>query len=264
MDLKNAMKSAPLAMLLVTLLAACAGSGNPSGSESVARTWTRGQHFLPVSALQDGQFSAINEIPEQPQNWAEAVAGAKLLPGVKLAAVIYLHGCAGNNNGSYWWRQLKRYQVAFFAPDSMSRPRKSLCDSGNMKNIRIPMRIAELRYALQQLAEVDWIDHDRLILVGFSEGAQTAAAFAVQEFRAVVLMGTNCKFSGGSPRAASEVAVLSLMGKNDHYYDGVGCRITRAIRGSDSIVIADTDHNLRHNQEALEALHRFLRQQLDR
>lgn len=258
------MKTAVLALFMLTLLTACAGSGNLPDNESVARTWTRGQHFLPASALRDGQLSAINEIFEQPQNWAEAVAGAKLLPGAKLAAVIYLHGCAGNNNGSYWWRQLKRYEVAFFAPDSMSRPRKSLCDTGNMKNIRIPMRTAELRYALQQLAGVDWIDHDRLILIGFSEGAQTAAASAAQAFRAVVLMGTNCKFSGGSPRASGEVAVLSLMGKKDHYYNGVGCRITRSIRGSGSIVIADTDHNLRRNQQALDALHRFLRQQLDR
>lgn len=258
------MRTAALAFLFVALLVACAGSGSLPGHESVARTWTRGQHFLPVSALRDDQFSAINEISEQPHNWAEAVAGTKLLPGTKLPAVIYLHGCAGNNNGSYWWRQLKRYNVAFFAPDSMSRPRGSLCGTGNMKNIRIPMRTAELRYALQQLAGVEWIDHDMLILIGFSEGSQTAAASAAQEFRAVVLMGTNCRFSGGSPRAASKVAVLSLMGKNDHYYEGVGCRITRSIRGSASIVIADAEHNLRNNQAALDELHRFLQQQLDR
>ena len=258
------MKTVALAFLFVTLLVACAGSGSLPGQESISRTWSRGQHFLPVSALREGQFSAIDEISQQPQNWAGAIAATKLLPGSKLPAVIYLHGCAGNKNGDYWWHQLKRYNVAFFAPDSMSRPRRPLCGSGNMKNLRIPMRTAELRYALQQLEGVEWIDHDRIILIGFSEGSQTAAASAAQKFRAVVLMGTNCRFSGGSPRAASKVAVLSLMGKNDHYYEGVGCRITRRLRGSASIVIADTGHNLRNNQAALDELHRFLQQQLDR
>ncbi len=259
------MKTAALLIVLSVALSACASNSDGRNTDSaVARSWTMGQHFLPVSALREDQFSALNEIREQPQNWAEVVARTKLLPGSKLPAVIYLHGCAGNRNGMYWWQQFKKHGFAFFAPDSMARPRQSLCDTGNMKNIRIPMRTAELRYALQQLAEVEWIDHDRLVLIGFSEGAQTAAATAAQEFTAVVLMGTNCKFSTGSPRAANRVAVLSLMGQDDHYYDGVGCRITRTIRGSGSIVIADADHNLRHNQTALDELHRFLQKQLER
>jgi dienelactone hydrolase len=245
-----------------TIVSGCATISDQGSEVELKRTWMSGQHLLPQSALLTDQFSEISEIRDYPDNWAEVVSKQKLKPGSKLPAVVYLHGCAGNHNGFSWSNHLNKMGFAFFAPDSLARPRRSLCDTGNMRNIRIPMRTQELRFALDQVNKLDWIDQQRLVLLGFSEGAQTAAVYSGDEFSAVVLMGTNCKFSGGSPKTQSNIPVLSLMGANDHYYSGVGCTINRTVGGSRSIVIDRAEHNLRNNQTAIAELKKFLTQQL--
>ncbi|CAD7847209.1 MAG: hypothetical protein [Olavius algarvensis Gamma 3 endosymbiont] len=253
------MRLVTISMVFVVLLTGCAapGVGIPGGDE-LARAWRYGQHLLPQSALRENQFKSISEIRAYPDAWVELVAANKIKPEIKLPAVVYLHGCAGNRNGDYWGKLVNGLGFAFFAPDSLARPRESLCDTGNMKKLRIPLRNSELRYARRQLKRLDWIDQSRIVLLGFSEGAQTAAAYSGDEFAAIVLMGTNCRFSGGSPKAASSIAVLSLMGKNDRYYEGLGCRIKRTVSGSKSRVIDGAGHNLRNNKEAVSEIRKFL------
>lgn len=244
---------------LLLLLAGCAASSGQGGSEAVERTWLQGQHQLPASALREGQYTMLDEIRDHPLDWGNVVAMQKLKAGVRLPAVIYLHGCAGNRNGDSWSAEVNRLGFAFFAPDSLARPRQSMCGTGRMTSIRIPLRTRELRYALAQLQQLSWIDQQRIVLIGFSEGAQTAAAYRGEGFAAVVLMGTNCKFSGGSPQTQAGVAVLSLKGANDTQYDGVGCRIVHDDGLSRSVLVDAAGHNLRNNQKALVELEAFLR-----
>lgn len=249
--------------VFVTLATAgCQSAGDARDSEAgVERAWRYGQHRLPRTSLREGQFYSLGEvIRKYPETWQSRVAEFTLKPGTRLPAVIYLHGCAGNTAGDQWAGKFDELGYAFFAPDSLARPRASLCGTGRTRMIgeRIPMRTEEAMYALRQLRKAEWIDQMRIVLMGSSEGAQAASTYAGVEFAAVVLSATDCRFSGGSPRAPGNVPVLIMVGENDRQGGGSGCAIVRRIRGSRLEVIKGAGHKLATFPQAREALTRFL------
>lgn len=109
------MRLVTISMVFVVLLTGCAapGVGIPGGDE-LARAWRYGQHLLPQSALRENQFKSISEIRAYPDAWVELVAANKIKPEIKLPAVVYLHGCAGNRNGDYWGKLVNGLGFAFF------------------------------------------------------------------------------------------------------------------------------------------------------
>ena len=239
------------------IIAGCASQSDPT---AVRRTFDSGQNRVPDVALREGQFRALTEIRDHPQDWQLRIAADKIKPGVRVPAVIYLHGCAGNTMGLTWSRQFNRLGYAFFAPESFARPRSSMCGSGrrSMLDVRIPMRIEELEYALGQISSLDWIDTRRIVLMGSSEGAQAASAYRGDAFAAVVLIGTDCRFSGGRPRVPKMIPVLNLVGSMDRDGGGSGCLITRTVGGSKKMIIEGGGHKLGNNPDAQRELEAFL------
>ena len=232
-------------------------------NNEVKRAWRYGQHRLPQGALKDNQFYSVEEIRKYPETWQAVVAETKLEPGTRLPAVIYLHGCAGNTVGETWARTFSRLGYAFFAPDSLARPRRSLCGTGRTRMIteRIPMRTEEALYAVQELRKADWIDPNRIVLMGSSEGAQAASVYNGTEFAAIVLSATDCRFSGGSPKAPHGVPVLNMVGENDSQGGGSGCpHFGRKEPGSRRVVIKGAGHKLASYPQAQAELERFLEQ----
>lgn len=246
-----------LSLIWLAMIAGCAAQSDP---EAVRRTFDMGQNRVPDVALRDGQFRALIEIRENPHDWQTQIAASKIKPGVRVPAVIYLHGCAGNTMGYAWARQYNQLGYAFFAPESFARPRRSMCGSGRsmMTGVRIPMRIEELNYALAQIKGLDWIDPRRIVLMGSSEGAQAASTYRGDEFAAVVLIGTDCRFSGGRPRVPQSVPVLNLVGSEDDEGGGNGCLITRTVGGSKKVIIEGGMHKLGNNADAQRELEIFL------
>ena len=248
-------------MALALSVTGCPTTGDTKRTEGdVKRAWQYGQHRVPRSALRDGQFYALVEIRTHPETWQSRVAEIKLKPGTTLPAVIYLHGCAGNTVGDAWAQKFNELGYAFFAPDSLARPRRSLCGTGRtrMTTYRIPMRTEELLYTLQQLRKADWIDQERIVLMGSSEGAQAASVYRGDEFAAVVLSATDCRFSGGSPKTPRSIPVLNMVGENDRQGGGSGCSIFRTVGGSKLVVIEGAPHKLAAFPEAREVLEHFL------
>jgi len=239
-------------------IAGCQTMSSTGNMEAVKRSWEHGMHRIPLTSLRAGQFYGLTEIRDNPQNWYKQVAHSKLKSGTKLPAVIYLHGCAGNTAGRAWATKFNEMGYAFFAPDSLARPRRSRCGSGMMKSVRIPMRLEELGYALQQLRKADWIDQDQIILMGSSEGAQAASAYDGRGVAAIVVSASDCRFSGGSPNAPADVPVLNMVGGLDLRGGGMGCSITRTVGGSIALRIKDAGHKLPSFPRAREELERFL------
>ncbi len=247
-----------LAVAAALLIGACQTTKGGSAG-SAERAWLYGMHRVPTGSLQDGQFYSLAEIRKNPADWQRQVGKTKLKPGTKIPAVIYLHGCAGNTAGDRWASKFSKMGYAFFAPDSLARPRRSLCWTGDM-DYRISLRREELNYALRQLRKSDWIDQKRIILTGSSEGAQAASDYGGKEFAGIVLSATDCRFSGGSPNAPSNVPVLNMVGANDTKGGGMGCRISRTIGGSRHLRIKGAGHKLPGYSQAREALEQFLKE----
>ena len=98
---------------------------------------------------------------------------------VRFPTVLYLHGCTGLES----LRPLQafaRQGFAVLAPNSFARRYRPLqCRpserTGGLNVFVFDFRLTEITYALARITELDWVDRERLFLVGTSEGGLAAA-----------------------------------------------------------------------------------------
>lgn len=143
-------------------------------------------------------------------------------------AIIHLHGCTGFGGDERTLAQeFAGAGFAVFAPDSMAREFRPLqCNpddqTGGYNRFIYHFRLAEVAYALQMIQDLDWVDRDRLYLVGGSEGGVAAALYRGGEFRARIIFQWTCH---GAPlvHGLSDTAepVLSVVNAGDPWYSEV-------------------------------------------
>ncbi|NQU56823.1 MAG: hypothetical protein HQ513_06275 [Rhodospirillales bacterium] len=232
----------------VTLQAVAAGP-------EVVATWQGGLQFLPASASRSGEFSDISFVGEEPEGWGQRVANEYLKPGTKVPAVIHLHGCSGQGSTHAWATIYTKLGFAFFAPDSFMRPGRQIrCYS---QSDRSGMRLEEMKYTLSQLRRLPWIDQSRLVLSGFSEGGESVGAYNGDDFMALVVLGADCGWSGGSPYVSPHTPVLNIVGGDDHF-DSEGCSISSDEKGSRNVTILGAGHQFHNEPAAAGAIATFL------
>jgi pimeloyl-ACP methyl ester carboxylesterase len=116
---------------------------------------------------------------------------------------------------------------------------------------------------LSQIRQLPWIDQDRIILIGNSQGGRTVARWDEPGFAAHVILASNCgafrKNAAAAPRAPATVPVLAVVGARDDYFLGSSCKVTRRIKGSKSILIPDADHDIMGHPQTKSAIRDFLR-----
>lgn len=234
-------------MLAAALLCACA-----TPEAELDATWRSALVMMPRPA--SAKFIHFGSAT----NWAQAVAIAGAAPRTKVPAVIHLHGCGGRDQSDQSLSAFYASQgYAFFGPYSFARAgRQVLCNRGDM-TYRMAMRLEEAQYARAQLRDIDWIDQQRIVLSGYSEGAQGASLYAGREFAAIVLLGTDCRFVGGGAQAPRNVPVINIVGSRDSFGYGNGC-VTHGAPGSQKLVIPDGMHDVSPYPYAMRALSDFL------
>jgi len=245
-----------IATVLASLvLGAC--QSLPEGVTPQEATWLYGKHTLPASATLSGGIETYTPLLNKELEREHAKRIIK--PGIEIPAAIYMHGCAGISAEAYSYRKLMLSQgYAFFMPDSFARPgREKLCGKGGMSE-RVAMRQQEVDVALKALRELPWIDQDRLVLMGFSEGGNTTDSWYSADFTGLIVLGSACTNSGGSPSAPERVPVLAIVGEVDEYRPGMSCTIERTVGGSRSIVINGANHWISHYDETQNAIKEFL------
>lgn len=215
----------------------------PKGVSSVEATWLYGQFALPETATVTGKTELFKPSYADEQ-WTISVK--KLLkPNIKLPIAIHMHGCGGidEKDDAYAYREILLSQgYGVFMPDSFQRPgRVRLCGQGGMHE-RIALRQSEIVYALKEIRRLMWVDQERLVLMGFSEGGNATDNWYTDDFAGLIILGSACTHSGGSPSAPSEVPVLAIVGEADDYRPGMSCTINRSVSGSKSIIISGADH----------------------
>lgn len=244
-------------IILVTsfILASC--QTLPKGVTPHMATWLYGEHTLPSSLTKSGSPETYKP------SYKNAVLSSNvkniIIPNVKVPAAIYMHGCAGIKDEGYNYKSIMLSQgFAFFMPDSFARPgRAKLCGTGGM-NERVAMRHREVSTALKEIRKLPWIDQKKVILMGFSEGGNTTDSWYNDDFSALIVLGSACTNSGGSPIAPDNVPVLAIVGEHDDYRPGLSCSITRTIGGSKSIIIKGADHWISHYSETEKSIIQFL------
>ena len=207
------------ALFLALLLTGFGGMAEASMAD-IEVSWQAGYTGLPAALTGSGPVLG---------NWrSDALQRTlgRLDSNQQVPAVLYLHGCTGfGSEGNAYRLFLTLQGYAFFAPDSLARPeRRRNCDpsshAAGLRGSTGPQRLAELRYALSQIAELPWVDHSRLFLIGFSEGAAAATRYDGDAFAGVVLTGWHCHGGADNHGLALPAGLpfLSIISAHDPWY----------------------------------------------
>ena len=228
----------------------------PEGMTEQEATWLWGYYTVPAGITRDGapywySYAHTDAGKINNPSWTEVAAG-HIKPGAKAPAVLVLHGCAGLVRSPTAYRVFFMERgYAVFEPDSFARPRREPCNRDAFHK-----RMEELAYALTMIRSLPWVDQDRIVLMGISEGGSAAAAWDQSGFAAHIILEDNCE--GKQPHAPAGVPVLAVVGGKDRYYRGSSCKVTRKIAGSMSIVIAGAPHGISDLPETEQAIEELL------
>ncbi|MFQ5953817.1 MAG: dienelactone hydrolase family protein [Kiloniellales bacterium] len=245
--------AAAVAFLIGSQVALADHANLPEGVTPVMATWLWGHHTIPASITNDGSpywyaypHTDAARIIDPP--WTE-VAAQHVKEGAKAPAVLFLHGCSGLIRGGVGYRILLMTEgYAVFEPDAYARPGHS-CEGSS-----IAKRREEVAYALGQIRALPWVDQDRIVLMGFSEGGRTVGSWEEPGFAAHVILD-----APATARAPAEVPVLAIAGAKDSYANPSSYKTQSRDGASKSILIAGADHGIFHLPEAKEAIRSFLR-----
>ena len=215
-------------------------------------------HFLPASATRSGNFEDVAfKNDETLEQWRRRLTQEMVKPNAKIPAVIFAHGCLGPRRAPDWAGTFNEFGFAFFAPDSFRRPgRVPLCYRKGT-SWKVTMRQEEIRFALQQIRKLGWIDQRRIVLVGNSEGGRAVSEYNGGGFIAHIIMAYDCKVKGRRSMAPRGVAVLNLVGANDPREKL--CSIRRKVGGSKAISLPGQRHQFEGDPIAEAAIAAFLR-----
>tara|TARA_Y100001934_G_C12379927_1_gene791710 strand:- start:245 stop:1081 length:837 start_codon:yes stop_codon:yes gene_type:complete len=184
----------------------------------VSRTWESARTYIQhKGSIKKLSISELSKLMEG--------SHAKPLP-----LAIYLHGCAGlwegsDRRGSF----LAKLGFIVIAPDSFARKIKPLSClpyqfKGGLHRGTLTLRQEEATYAIENSMKLDWIQSNKVILVGLSEGGITTATLKESTSTPVlarIIEGWGChsgwtEYSGlNSP---NNQPVMSFVGKLDPWF----------------------------------------------
>jgi dienelactone hydrolase len=236
-----------LALAAVLLVLATAGVAH---AQAGAAAWKAAKIYVPA-ALAAGGADCESDVGGK--------CAADIKPG-KHPVVLFLHGCGGPRSP----RTFLGAGAIVVAPNSFAGGAGCKPDAAYMVKL-VGERHGDVAYAASQLKSAAWADPNRLVLAGYSNGAQTTATYAGDEFKARIIVAWTCN----NPRVASQNGVkgkgpaLALLGTADEFYKKVGitgdCNAALAKReGSRSILIKGGSHEILDHAETRAAVADFL------
>lgn len=247
---RNLIRLVLLVSAFISFAAQAHHTALPEGMSEVKATWLWGYYTIPGNITLDGSpywysyaHTDVNKINNPA--WTE-VAAKQIKHGMKAPAVLLLHGCSGLARGPAPRRLLlMKWGYAIFEPDSFARPGRT-CNQRTLFK-----RTEELDYALKIMRTLPWVDPDRIVLMGISQGGAAVAAWGQPGFAAHIIVANNC--TGLHSKAPAGTPVLAVIGEKDDYTPGSSCKIDRKVGGSKSIVIPGAGHALDFPENAVEA-----------
>ena len=219
--------------------------------------WLWGYHTVPASITRDKSPYWYNYAHSTDASkiddpaWTEVAAG-HIRKGARAPAVLVMHGCSGMFPSPNSYRVFfMEYGFAVIEPDSFARPGHS-CELSPLED-----RIEDLEYAYEKVRELPWIDQDRILLMGISQGGRVVSRWTRPGFAAHIILANNCE--AGQPGAPLETPVLAVIGENDEYFEG-SCDLSGHHAASRSIVIPGAPHAIIDHEETALAMEALLHQ----
>jgi len=210
------MKTFLRASILLLLLSGCLSTLDPRITPEHNRLAWEGSLVVvpaPLNAKDDFQI----------RKWMKPELVTKLVkPYLKVPTVIWAHPCSGITHSSRPFIQSAiAAGYAVIAPNSFANGRKGECRVGMAVGQFRHLRIGEIRYALERIRDIPWVDRNNIVLAGYSEGSGAVREFGAQspEINGIMIFGVACSgYSGIAVQADLDVHVLAVFGDEDRYY----------------------------------------------
>ena len=227
------------------------GASGAAFAQASKKAWSAGKIYVPAALSVSGAA-------------CESAPGGKcekeIKPG-KHPVIVFLHGCGGPRSP----RPFLEQGAIVVAPNSFADGAACKPDAQYMVGL-IKTRHGDVSYAASEVKNASWADANRLVLAGYSNGAQSTATYPGDEFKARVIVAWTCNnqrvpeqkgVRGSGP-------VLALLGTADEFYKKVGisgnCEEAVKNRGgaSRSILIAGGSHEILEHATTRSAVAEFI------
>ena len=181
-----------------------------SKAPGVEKSWENAVIYLPNTVF-----------PKRPKDLEKS--------DLKYPVVLYLHGCFGISyrHDNVWAKIINDIGFAVVIPDSFARPgRKSNCSYEAKRQvagfIQAPRyRAQEIALAVEKLKQLDWVDQNRVFIMGHSEGGQATAKSPYDYFKGAIISGWTCTVAGHPEQDGidipKETPILVIVTRNDEW-----------------------------------------------
>jgi dienelactone hydrolase len=144
----------------------------------------------------------------------------------QVPVVVFMHGSSGLELKAIgeWQLWLASLGVASVAPDSFALPDRITYKSPVGKDVYEKihaLRASEIALAVQALKSATWVDANRLVLAGTSEGGPAVARYNGKEFAGRILYSWSCEnnyFVEGHRTATLTEPTLNVMSSTDVFF----------------------------------------------
>lgn len=192
--------------------------------------------------------------------------------------VFYLNGSAGFTKGAIYREWItENTNYIFFSPNTLKiknrpfyNPRSTIYEYEAVHNVRQK----EIKFNLDNFLKFTWINKNRIILMGNSEGALAAGIYNGNEFNARILLAWNCEAgyykSDVVIGADTNDKILTIIGTEDEYFSvnsepNNGFKTTgncieklKNYTQVKNVILSNTKHNLLNNPYVKEEILLFV------
>jgi len=185
----------------------------------------------------------------------------------KIPVVFYLNGSAGFTKGEIYRKWIvENTNCLFFSPNTLeicNRPFYNANSSIEQYEKVHKIRQKEIEYNIEKLSLFDWVDKNKIFLMGNSEGALAAGIYKGDEFFARILLAWNCEsgyyISNSDIGAKKDIPILSCIGLDDEYFsrkskpnigyniDGNCIESLKNYKYAKIVILSNTKHDLTQN-----------------
>jgi dienelactone hydrolase len=236
--------------IVAGLLLAMPLSVNAAAAEAGASAWKAGKIYVPASLSKSGK-ACESAIPGE-------CAGE--IKNGKHPVIVFMHGCGGPRTPKPFFN----LGAIIVAPNSFANGRTCKVPPRALVKL-LKSRHGDVAYAAEQVKAAPWADPAKLILAGFSNGAQTTATYPGEEFKARIIIAWTCNnpYAKWENGVRGSGPVLALLGTADEHYKKFkmtgNCGAAVAKRpNSRSIMVPGGGHEIFTDKMTMEAVAKFV------